>query len=270
MTTSFSFWRWFGPLVLASVAIAWLPATTDARVTTLVSVHSDGTQGDDWSYHLAVNADGRYLAFYSEATTLVDGDDNGVGDVFFHDRDTGVTTRVSVHSDGSQGDRRSDGPAISFDGRYVAFHSSATTLVDGDDNDVGDIFVHDRDTGVTSLVSVHSDGTPGDGSSASPAFSGDGRYVTFYSYATNLVDGDDNGESDIFVHDRYAEEPPLPGDLDGDGDIDREDVTIVIAGRGEAAEGSDDPRDLDGDGLITVGDARALVLQCTRSKCATE
>jgi Tol biopolymer transport system component len=108
----------------------------------------------------------------------------------------GTTTRVSVASDGTQGNSGSAWSAISADGRYVAFDSSATNLVPGDTNGVLDVFIHDRQTGQTSRVSVASDGTQGNGASHLPAISADGRYVAFTSFATNLVPGDTNNTSD--------------------------------------------------------------------------
>ncbi len=107
--------------------------------------------------------------------------------------------RVSIASDGAQADSASRFPAISKDGRYVTFFSSATDLVSGDTNALNDIFVHDRQSGATTRVSVSSDGTQGNGNSFSPALSSDGRYVAFYSDATNLVSGDTDGFRDIFV-----------------------------------------------------------------------
>src|SRR5205814_1700648 len=136
------------------------------------------------------------------ATNLVPGDTNGQSDVFVHDRQTRLTERVSVDSAGNQADGESASPALSADGRYVAFSSSATNLVPGDTNGQSDVFVHDRQTRITERVSVDSAGNQADGESASPALSADGRYVAFSSSATNLVPGDTNGQSDVFVHDR--------------------------------------------------------------------
>ncbi len=141
------------------------------------------------------------MAFESGATNLVSGDTNGKTDVFVHDRQTGQTTRVSVRSDGTQGNGNSEEPFISTDGRYVAFDSEATNLVSGDTNGTWDVFVHDRQTGQTTRVSVRSNGTQGNGASGLPSISTDGRYVAFESGATNLVSGDTNGKTDIFVHD---------------------------------------------------------------------
>jgi dipeptidyl aminopeptidase/acylaminoacyl peptidase len=176
----------------------------EAWATTRVSVKTDGTQGNDASSNCAISADGRYVAFESYATNLVDNDTNGKRDVFVHDRQTGTTTRVSVKSDGSEANARSEQSAISGDGRYVAFQSQASNLVDGDTNGLQDVFVHDRQTGATTRASVKSDGSQGNGPSYYPSISDDGRYVAFDSRASNLVDGDSNGASDVFVHDRQT------------------------------------------------------------------
>ncbi|MGH8893485.1 MAG: TolB family protein, partial [Actinomycetes bacterium] len=127
-------------------------------------------------------------------------------DVFVHDRRTGATTRVSVASDGSQSTDYSGnlGLALSADGRYVVFDSYANNLVPGDTNGVPDVFVHDRQTGTTSRISVASDGSQvyyGD-ISFGLALSADGRYVAFGSSTGRLVPGDTNGKFDVFVHDR--------------------------------------------------------------------
>jgi Tol biopolymer transport system component len=181
-----------------------------------VSVSNDGTQGNADAIAPSISADGRFVAFSSEADNLVEGDTNEEADIFVHDRKTGETSRVSVSSDGMQGnDRSGPGPSISADGHYVAFKSLADNLVAGDTNGFQDIFVHDRVTGETTRVSVASDGTQADNSSAFTALmckysglsiSADGRYVTFNSAANNLVEGDTNEGSGIFVHDRVTGE----------------------------------------------------------------
>jgi len=170
--------------------------------TERVSIDSSGTQASLSSFQPSISGDGRYVAFSSEATNLVTGDSNGQGDIFVHDRDTGITERVSVDSSGTQANDDSFFPSITDDGRYVAFHTLATNLVVGDTNGEYDIFVHDRDTGITELVSVNSSGTQGNNRSLFSSMSGDGRYVAFNSLSTNLVAGDSNGSYDVFVHDR--------------------------------------------------------------------
>jgi hypothetical protein len=157
-----------------------------------------------FSFGASISGDGRYVAFVASASNLVRGDTNGAWDVFVHDRQTGETARVSVASDGSQGNLGSSGSSISADGRYVAFNSIANNLVGGDTNNNYDVFVHDRKTHTTTLVSVASDGTQGNEGSTWPSISADGHYVAFGSYASNLVSGDTNGRKDIFVHDRVT------------------------------------------------------------------
>ena len=132
------------------------------------------------------------------------GDTSFNTDIFVHDRQTGTTELVSVDSAGSQqGNQANVVPSISADGRYVSFYSRANNLVAGDTNGFTDIFVHDRQTGVTERVSVDSAGNQaGGGESFSPSISADGRFVAFYSQSNNLVAGDTNDAFDIFVHDR--------------------------------------------------------------------
>jgi hypothetical protein len=194
------------------------------------------------------------VAFESIATNLVPGDTNGSYDVFVHDRQTGVTERVSVASDGSQSIGFTGFPALSADGRIVAFHTRGLSaapfaihdrqtgvtehvsvpdvfftsprfrfpsegfslsadgrvltapnhnpLGPGDTNGLRDVFVHDRQTGMTDPVSVDSLGALGNGESFSPVLSADGGIVAFQSRATNLVPGDTNGADDVFVRAR--------------------------------------------------------------------
>jgi Tol biopolymer transport system component len=172
--------------------------------TSRVSVKTDGTEGSAESSQPAISAAGRYVAFYSSADNLVEGDTNGIPDIFVHDCQTGTTARVSVKTDGNEGNNSSYQPSISADGRYVAFYSYAGNLVDGDTNGKIDVFVHDRQTGTTARVSVKTGGAEGNADSYTPSISADGRYVAFYSYAVNLVEGDSNGKADVFIHDRQT------------------------------------------------------------------
>jgi Tol biopolymer transport system component len=107
-----------------------------------------------------------------------------------------------VDSSGKEGNNTSRNPAISGDGRYIAFESSASNLVSGDTNSASDIFRHDTQTGDTIRVSVDSNGNQTESeNSNSPAISDNGRIVSFYSSAGNLVSGDSNYWEDIFIHD---------------------------------------------------------------------
>jgi Tol biopolymer transport system component len=171
--------------------------------TTRVSVATGGTQANGVSYVPSISADGRYVAFASDASNLVAGDTNGTYDVFSHDRETGATTRVSVATGGTQANSGSSGAVISADGRWVAFQSDASNLVAGDTNRMYDVFSHDRETGATIRVSVASDGTQANGNSHIGATSADGRFIAFQSNASNLVAGD-SGMRDVFVHDRVT------------------------------------------------------------------
>ncbi|MBI5433774.1 MAG: PD40 domain-containing protein [Planctomycetes bacterium] len=170
-------------------------------LTSIVSTASNGVYGNDGSYQPCLSADGHHVGFTSFATNLVSGDTNGVEDVFARDLTTGVTTRVSVASGGAQANGSSSAPTISADGRFVAFFSNASNLVAGDTNSASDVFVHDRQSGITSRVSLDSAGAQGDGQSAVPTISSDGRYVAFRSHSTNFVANDLNNEPDNFVHD---------------------------------------------------------------------
>jgi Tol biopolymer transport system component len=178
--------------------------------TERLSVSNTGTQADRLSYFTSISADGRFVAFDSAATNLVPGDDNGQPDVFVYDRQTGTIERESV-PDPSTGQREADNaslyPAISADGRFVTFQSFADNLVTTPTHGLQNIFVHDRLTGATLLVSAAADGTPGDQPSGpdefgrGPSISSDGRFIAFESYATNFVAGDTNNAMDVFVKD---------------------------------------------------------------------
>lgn len=188
------------PSLIAAVLI--LAAAASAQTTERVSVNANGGQGNNASSRSSISSDGRYVAFQSGASNLVQGDTNGVWDIFIHDRQSGQTYRASVDSIGGQGNHESQAPKISADGRFVAFRSQASNLVAGDTNALEDLFVHDRLTGQTERVNVDSLGAESDDRVWSLAISGDGRFVAFGSDATNLVPGDTNGDQDVFVHDR--------------------------------------------------------------------
>lgn len=176
----------------------------NTKTTTRVNVSSKGVQANRDSKYLKLSDNGRYVAFHSAANNLVKGDTNDREDIFVHDRETKETTRVSVATDGTQGNNSSWSPVISADGRYVAFWSAASTLVANDTNFTEDVFVHDRVTHETKRVSVASDGSQGDKSSTRPSISADGRYIGFSSDATNFATNDDNGDADVFVHDQIT------------------------------------------------------------------
>jgi len=170
-----------------------------------ISVAPDGAIGNDSSVagdHLGdygdMTPDGRFVVFASAASNLVPGDTNGVGDVFVRDRRTGVTERVSVGARGVQGNGDSNflgiatAPAISDNGRYVAFKSDASNLVKGDRNQLTDVFVRDRSTGTTERIS-------GAGGGDNPAISPDGNFVAFETF-----DFDGDFAQDIYLRNRSA------------------------------------------------------------------
>lgn len=187
-------WGWF--LLFAAVAHG---ATTER-----VSVSAAGQQGGGASFSPSVSADGRLIAFLSLASDLVPGDTNGIRDVFVRVRASNLTARVNVSSLGAEANDESGEPAISGNGRYVAFTSRASNLVPNDTNGTWDVFVHDCSTGMTERISVSSAGAQGNGFSMGSSLSHDGRYVCFMSLASNLVSADTNGVKDIFVHDRLT------------------------------------------------------------------
>ena len=174
------------------------------NVISRLSISSVGVQGDFWSDSPAISDDGRFVAFVSVATNLIPGDTNGQPDIFLRDIQAGQTRRVSISSSGGQSNGASISPALSSNGRYIAFISSANNLVPNDSNSVQDVFVHDTVTGVTNRVSISSTGQEANYWSSHPAISANGRFVAFVSHASNLVNGDTNNTGDVFVHDRQT------------------------------------------------------------------
>jgi Tol biopolymer transport system component len=193
------------PILLSVLMGGLIPPPADAQPpTTRVSVSSGGIQANRTSVGQALSADGRWVAFASSASNLVPTDTNDAVDVFLHDRQNGTTTRVSVGDGHVQGNASSLQAAISADGRFVAFESAADNLVADDTNAAKDVFVHDRETGLTTRVSMGGDGSPANAESRAPAISADGRWVAFTSLASNLVADDTNDVFDTFLHDRQS------------------------------------------------------------------
>ena len=168
--------------------------------TSRISVDSNGDEAASGSYEPSISNNGRYTAYYSDATDLVASDTNGAADVFLYDSTTETTTRVSVGSGGAQANGASYSPSISGDGRFVAYASDSTNLVAGDTNGVDDVFLYDTVTETTTRVSVDSGGNESNSSSYYPAISGDGQYVTYVSDADNLIVSDTNFTTDVFLY----------------------------------------------------------------------
>ncbi len=184
--------------------------------TIRVSVANDGSEANGRSGESSIpsiSADGRFVSFDSLASNLVPGDTNGVADMFVRDTCIGgpagclpSTVRVSVAIDGSEGNSDSVFGSLSASGRLVAFSSGATNLVPGDTNGVADMFVRDTCLGAggicvptTIRVSVTVDGAQANGASFVGGISPDGHFLVFSSLASNLVPGDTNGISDVFL-----------------------------------------------------------------------
>jgi Tol biopolymer transport system component len=177
------------------------PAAAAGLRTTRISVAADGAQAYVASQEPAVSADGRFVAFASDAPTLVPDDGNAVRDIFVKDTTTGWIERISVDDTGAGGNGRSEPPSISADGRYVVFASQSSNLVSADTNMVSDIFLRDRTAATTVRVSVTSTGGDADGHSFGPAISADGGYVTFTSRAGNLTNDPSSPSLQVFLTD---------------------------------------------------------------------
>lgn len=188
----------------ATLPVAITVTDVDETAIRRISVDNSGAQGNGQSTNGAISLNGRYVAYQSNATNLVPGDTNGVGDVFLYDRQTGTVARISVGDGALQSNGGSTVPVVSQDGRYVAFLSAATNLVSGDTNGQTDVFVRDTQNQTTIRVNVNSNGdqaTGGSAGSESLSMSPEGRYVAFHSRATNLVSNDTGGFADIFLRD---------------------------------------------------------------------
>ncbi len=173
-------------------------------VNTRVSVATTGAPGNAGSLAPSLSHDGRFVAFNSTATNLVPGDTNMVADAFVHDRRTGATTRVSVATDGTQGNAASQDVRLSADGRWVVFSTNASNLAPGAVGTNRKVLVHDRQTGSTSEVSVLPDGTSGTKDSRTPTISSDGRYVAFLSSDHDIVPAPRRPYNSAYVRDLHA------------------------------------------------------------------
>jgi Tol biopolymer transport system component len=200
------------------------PAPALPRPNELVSINRSGTDSaNHFSFAQDMTPDGRYVVFLSYARDLVpeiDGNENNSADVFLRDMQTGKTELISINRAGTasgNGNGYLFSPTISDDGRYVAFTSDSTDLVVNDTNRDYDVFLRDRQTGTTELISVNRAGTAsGNGISVYSAISPDGRYVVFSSTATDLVPENDTNimapevdqwtfdGSDVFLRDRQT------------------------------------------------------------------
>ena len=211
----------------------------------LITFAPDGTQANAGSNAGSISGNGRYVIYASFASNLVANDTNNQRDIFVYDRLTKTTGRVNVGNDGTQANGASLFGVIGDDSRYVAFESVADNLVTGDTNGLGDIFMRDRIAGTTKRVNVANNGTQANGSSVLDSMSDDGRYISFTSEANNLVSGDTNGVSDIFVYDR----------------TNQTTERINLAGNGSQANAMSGSSSLSGNGRYVVyqSDASNLV-----------
>lgn len=160
-----------------------------------------GAQPNNASFNPSVSGDGKFVAFRSNASNLIPNDTNGVGDIFVYNIANGTIERVSESSEGTQGNFPSDRPSINENGRFISFYSDATTLVYQDTNGSGDIFLHDRNTEITTRVSVRAaNGGQGSGPSGQiSAISDNGSVIAWESFQANIVSNDTNASSDVFV-----------------------------------------------------------------------
>ncbi len=216
----------------------------DTNTTERVSVGSSGEESNGYSIDPYISTDGRFVAFSSVADNLVEGDDNGISDIFLRDRESNTTERISipVAPEGTSPFGFTQGsfnPIISQDNRYVTFQSTSNGLVEGDVSTGTDAFVYDRTTGSTTRISGASYGNNSFATAFNPVPSGDGRFVAFQSANSNLASGNDSG-FDIFIYDRDTTTPLVtnvsstnPDGLYGIGDtinvtVDfTEDVTVT-------------------------------------------
>lgn len=186
--------------IILAMCVTAGPSSALGQANRIVSVNSAGNGANNSSYYSVISADGRMVAFQSDASNLVTNDFNGQPDIFVRDMRTGETSLVSVSTSGFSANGLSLQPSISGNGRYVLFESNASNLVSGDTNGTWDLFMRDLQTQTTTRFSLDSNGNQSTNRSDSPVFATDNRYIVFHSDAA-LVPEDTNGATDIYRYD---------------------------------------------------------------------
>jgi Tol biopolymer transport system component/cell wall-associated NlpC family hydrolase len=224
-------------LVLSILAVFILapPASAQSPEPVLVSASPSGEPGNGIAWNASVSADGRFVAYSSDATNLVPGDGNGHTDIFLFDRQTGLSERISLTPSGGEADGASFYPLISGNGRFIVYYSQASNLVSGDGNDAEDVFLFDRVTKLTQRISLDYFGQQ----QSLDVWHGDidyaGRYILLQSEAT-LTPNDTNDFVDVYIYDA------ITGNL-----------TLVSAGTdGYAGDGRSVGPAISGDGRIVI------------------
>jgi Tol biopolymer transport system component len=241
-----------GLALLITTFVAVAPAQAQKGRMTRVSVADDEAQANGSSATPSVSADGRLVAFRSSASNLVEGDTNGLDDIFLRDRIAETTIRVNVNNNKEQttgsdfATGGSSSPSISADGRFVAFASNASNLVERDTNGKTDVFVRDLHEGRTILVSANENGEVANERSDHPRISADGTTVVFASFATDLAAGESGSPVDLYVRDISEKE---------------RGTELVSVDSGEVARGSEfEHASISGDGNLVVFSAESTLL----------
>src|SRR5919108_441563 len=175
----------------------------ETGTTEIISVNDAGQAGNSLNVQADISADGRFVVFSSFADNLVPEPQSSNLQVYLRDRATGTIELITKNAAGEPGDGSSVDPSVSLDGGFIAFQTNSGNLI-GDGNNESHILVKDRQTSTFERVSATSTGEPADLLSEHPDITPDGRFVTFFSLATNLVPGDTNNSRDIFVRDRQT------------------------------------------------------------------
>lgn len=219
-----------------------------------VSLDSGGNQAFGTNRWPNISRNGRFITYHSSASNLVPNDTNNVQDIFLFDRLTHTTERISLGLGGVQPNNRSEFADITDDGRYVVFQSEASNLVPNDTNNDWDIFFRDIQTGQIERISVSSTGAQANGYSLFADISANGRFVTFFSSASNLVPNDTNGRDDIFLFDRQTAQ------------IER----VSVSSTGIQSNGFSTFPDISADGLYVVYESIASNLVPNDTNNATD